>query len=102
MIKQQRREAAEKLRKDRKAKRKSDQAELERLAKERRKKEINLNRMSGGGISSGGRGGGDVQNVTCHNCGQKGHLQRDCPRANGKKVYGDSRTQKRKSEMDYD
>lgn len=67
---------------------KSDQAELERLAKERRKKEVNLNRMSGGGISSGGgtisSGGRGIKNeVTCNKCGEKGHMMRTCPQGSG-------------------
>lgn len=86
MIKQQRKEAAENIRKERRAKKKADQAEFDRLAKERRKKEVNLNRTSGG-ISSGGGsstfGGGNrgLADMACHKCGEKGHLIKDCPQA---------------------
>ncbi|KAF1343538.1 hypothetical protein BDV97DRAFT_403395 [Delphinella strobiligena] len=114
MIKQQRKEAAEKLRKERKAKRKSDQAQLELLAKERRKKEIKLNRKSGdgissGGISSGGRGQQSpagrrgLSEMACHKCGQKGHLIKECPQAQSKsQAPSRDRPWKRRSDLDYD
>lgn len=113
MIKQQRKEAAEKLRKERKAKRKSDQAQLELLAKERRKKEIKLNRksadgISSGGISSGGRGQQSpagrrgLADMACHKCGQKGHLIKDCPQAQSRsQAPSRDRPWKRRSDLDY-
>jgi hypothetical protein len=80
------RAAAERVRAERKAKRKADNAGLHQMGEERRKKDIKLNRLSG--ISSGGGGGGgggssasNASNSTCFTCGKKGHLKRDCPKA---------------------
>ena len=114
MIREQRREAAAKLRKERKDKKKAELAELDRLAKERRKKELKLNRMSGGGISSGGQSSnsgarGHMSDVECHQCGQKGHMRKDCPQKNGRSpgqgqghAPPQQRPWKRRSGLEYD
>ncbi|KAK8209071.1 hypothetical protein M8818_003765 [Zalaria obscura] len=81
LISQARREAAEKARAERKAKRKAEKAESLRLAAERRAKEVKLNRSSGR-ISTGGRDSPNTSDMTCFECGQKGHSKRNCPRAN--------------------
>jgi hypothetical protein len=78
------RAAAERVRAERKAKRKAENAGLHQMGEERRKKEIKLNRLSG--ISSGGGGGGgssgsNASNSTCFTCGTKGHMKKDCPKA---------------------
>jgi hypothetical protein len=93
LIRQSRKEASEKARADRKAKKHAAQAESQRLAEVRRKKEIKLNRVTS--ISSAGSGGGagrgplskplskdspkDGQGA-CFSCGEKGHMKRDCPK----------------------
>ncbi|KAK5166444.1 uncharacterized protein LTR77_007987 [Saxophila tyrrhenica] len=81
MIAQSRREAGDKARAERKAKRKAEQEEAEVMAGERRKKQIKLN-SNPQSISSGGgklRAGGGNTDQACFKCGQKGHLKRDCP-----------------------
>ena len=80
MIAQLRREAGEKARTERRAKKKAEKAEGLLLADERRQKHVNLNQLTS---ISGNTGGGapSTKDVTCHKCGKKGHMQRDCPRA---------------------
>lgn len=83
LIKQARKEATEKARTERRAKRKADEAETRRLAEERRKKHVKLNNLSsisgGGGTPSRSRGAGR-DDMVCFKCGDKGHAKRDCPR----------------------
>lgn len=82
MIKDAQKQAAKKLKADRKAKRKSDKAELVRLAEKRKKKNVNLNDSTKlSSISSGGGGGGSqvADTRTCFTCGQVGHLVAQCP-----------------------
>ena len=80
MIAQLRKDAGEKARTERRAKRKAEKAESLLLADERRQKHVNLNQLTS---ISGNTGGGTPsgKDVTCHKCGKKGHIQRDCPRA---------------------
>lgn len=79
LIKQGRREASEKAREERRARRKAGYAESHRLAEERRKKEVNLNLLhkisAGGGILSRSDRGA----MTCLRCGTKGHKAKACP-----------------------
>ena len=73
LINQGRKKASEKVRGEGRAKQQFHTPE----AHERRKKEINLNRLqsiSGGGTSMKDR------NITCHRCGEKGHVSRNCSR----------------------
>ena len=84
MINAARKEAGDKARADRRARKQAEKAEALRQADDRRKKHVNLNQLSG--ISSGGGSGGGgsgsssgAKNVVCHNCGKKGHVQRECP-----------------------
>lgn len=88
LIRASRREAAAQAHADRKAKKRTAKAEAAKLAEARRRKEINLNKVSsissGGGLSGrGGSGGGGVANIECHKCGKKGHMMRDCPQRGG-------------------
>ncbi|KAK5111322.1 hypothetical protein LTR62_005162 [Meristemomyces frigidus] len=75
-----RKEAGDKARAERKVKKSAEKAEALRLADERRKKYVKLNKLTG--ISSGGGGGGgggpDMRKLVCHTCGKTGHFQRDC------------------------
>lgn len=86
LITKGRKEAADRVRAERKAKKAADTAEMQRLAEQRRKKGVNLNKVQS--ISSGGgggpRGGRDkdssyLRNMTCHGCGGTGHKKQDCP-----------------------
>lgn len=90
LINQGRKDAAERIRAERKAKRHADSAELRQAGGERRKKDVKLNRLSG--ISSGGGGGGHggspltgggggASNASCYTCGKRGHMKKDCPKA---------------------
>lgn len=83
LISESRKEAAEKARAERKAKRKAAKAESLRLAAERRSKEVKLN--TNGRISTGGRESQGSPDITCFQCGQKGHRKQNCPRSNGQR-----------------
>lgn len=53
--------------------------DVERLAKERRAKAVNLNKLTS--ISGGGAAGpGQNKSIKCHRCGQIGHIQSKCPK----------------------
>jgi hypothetical protein len=78
LINQGRKEATERLRTERKEKKRAEQAEALRIAKQRREREIDLNNVtsiSGGGASRSS----PLANMTCHQCSGKGHMARDCP-----------------------
>ncbi|KAK4542265.1 hypothetical protein LTR36_006918 [Oleoguttula mirabilis] len=77
LITQSRKEAGEAARKERRTKRKADKAEALRLADERRKKHVKLNQLTS--ISGNTGGSPNTKEITCHSCGKKGHIQRDCP-----------------------
>lgn len=84
MIAAERRQAGDKARAERAAKKAADRAEAARMAEERRKKEVNLNNIT----SISGFGGGGTRKLppaderTCHKCGGKGHLKVQCPQSN--------------------
>ncbi|KAF2208364.1 hypothetical protein CERZMDRAFT_101431 [Cercospora zeae-maydis SCOH1-5] len=78
LIAQGRKEASERAKAERKAKRKAEKEALQKLAEQRRKKAVNLNRTPTS-ISNGG-GAPSTANMTCHSCGEKGHKQADCPK----------------------
>lgn len=67
------------MRAERKAKRKSDAAESARLAESRRKKEVNLNKVTSISGAGGGSGRSTPSSVICHACGKKGHIKAECP-----------------------
>ncbi|GAB7356833.1 hypothetical protein MBLNU459_g7709t1 [Dothideomycetes sp. NU459] len=77
MIHQMRKDAADRIRSERKAARQAGKAELARLAAERRNKEVNLNKL--GGISNGGKSSSNNSPMQCYGCGQRGHKRQDCP-----------------------
>lgn len=74
LIAQGKKEATARAKAERKAKRKAEKEELQKLAEQRRKKEVNLNRTPTS-ISNGG----GASPITCHRCNEKGHRQADCP-----------------------
>lgn len=76
MIRQARREAAEKLRAQRKAERKAEKSDALRMAEERRKKSLKLNGTSTPQSISAN----SAKNIECHRCGEKGHYKSDCPK----------------------
>lgn len=78
LIAQGRKEAADRARAERKAKKKEKEADSKKLAEERRKKEIDLNRVTG--ISGGGGSSGSAANIECYYCKKKGHRKQDCPK----------------------
>ncbi|KAF2090757.1 hypothetical protein K490DRAFT_53713 [Saccharata proteae CBS 121410] len=80
MIREQRKTAA---REARRQKKRAETEKLAQMAEKRRKKEVKLNRQSGTGFSSGGNNTGNSpnsSNITCHGCGDNGHIKRDCPK----------------------
>ena len=81
MITQSRKEAGEKARAERKAKRKADQVETARMAEERRKKHVKLNELSSISGASTPSKSSPSKDMTCFKCGKKGHIQRDCPKS---------------------
>ncbi|TVY75603.1 hypothetical protein LSUE1_G008011 [Lachnellula suecica] len=67
-------EATDRLRKQRKAQKHKENKALRKQGKERKRKEVDLNKLSslsGGGHTGGGKG-------PCHECGGP-HMKRDCP-----------------------
>ncbi|KAF2816312.1 uncharacterized protein BDZ99DRAFT_566154 [Mytilinidion resinicola] len=73
---------------DRKAKKQAAKAEAVKMAEARRRKEVNLNQNKGRGISSGGglSMANTARGVTCHGCGQEGHMMRDCPKNTRRRI----------------
>ncbi|KEQ83091.1 hypothetical protein M438DRAFT_346730 [Aureobasidium pullulans EXF-150] len=99
LIKAERKEAAAKLRAERKQQRKAEEARTKQMAERRRSRDINLNKV--GGISNAAIRGKQaaMANMACHVCGQKGHLQKDCP--DKKQRRGDKRRSGGGRDMDY-
>ncbi|KAI7249522.1 hypothetical protein KC343_g3957 [Hortaea werneckii] len=79
LIVKERKEAGDKARAERKARKKAEKAESQKMADERRKKQVKLNGLTS--ISGAGGGSPGNKNITCHNCNKKGHIQRECPEA---------------------
>jgi hypothetical protein len=73
LIKQSRKEAGDKARAERKAQSKA----AAKLAESRRKKEVNLNKVTS--ISGSGKPSASAASTVCHNCGKKGHIKAQCP-----------------------
>lgn len=82
LIKQSRKEAGDRARAERKAQRKVESKEAARLAKTRREKEVNLNKVTS--ISGSGKPSPSAASMTCHNCGKKGHIKAQCPESSKK------------------
>ncbi|KAH0292556.1 hypothetical protein M436DRAFT_49216 [Aureobasidium namibiae CBS 147.97] len=97
LLKAERKEAAARLRAERKTQRRAEEAKTKQMAERRRSRDINLNKV--GGISNAAIRSkqSNVANMACHICGQKGHLQKDCP--DKKQRRGDKR--KSGGGMDY-
>lgn len=87
LIAAQRREAGDRARAERKAKKVADRADAARMAEGHRKKDINLNNVTT--ISGFGGGGGrtppGLKDRECYKCGGKGHLKHQCPQADRSK-----------------
>jgi hypothetical protein len=80
LIRASRQEAAERAKAERKSKKKAEKAHLLELARQRKKKEVNLNGMT----SLSGR---QTNGPTCYNCGGP-HVKADCPTlADTRKCY---------------
>lgn len=45
-------------------------------------------------------GKGNLRDMTCHKCGNKGHMMKDCPERKEKKMY-EQRGARRTSGMEY-
>lgn len=92
MLKESRSEAIQKLKDERRKKKKAEKKELLKLAKERQKKNVNINKLTS--ISGGNQNRG-ADTRACHKCGEVGHLQSDCPkRKRGGDDYDDPRPRK--------
>lgn len=88
LIAQGRKDATDRAKAERRAKKAAENAESQRLAEQRRKKEVNLNKVtsisSGGGRPSGGGGKKDTsssyfETMVCHRCKETGHMMKNCP-----------------------
>jgi hypothetical protein len=82
MIKQQRKEAGDRARAERKAQRKAESKAAAKLAETRRNKEVNLNKVTS--ISGSGKPSASAASMACHNCGKKGHMKAQCPGGSSK------------------
>jgi hypothetical protein len=82
LIKQSRKEAGDKARAERKAQRKAESKAAAKLAESRRKKEVNLNKVTS--ISGSGKPSASAASTVCHNCGKKGHIKAQCPNASNR------------------
>lgn len=88
LVQAARQEAAKKLKAERRAKRKAAEAESRRLAEQRKKKDIKLNTLTS--ISN--------SPITCHKCGERGHVQAKCPEAKrGRDHHEEDENRPRKS-----
>lgn len=85
LITAERKQAGDKARAERKAKKAADKVEAARMADQRRKKEVNLNNVSSiSGFGGGGtRKSPGMENVECYKCGGKGHMKNQCPQKDG-------------------
>ena len=79
LIKQSRKEAGDKARAERKAKRKAEKTESLRLAEDRRKKKVKLNQLDSISGAGGSKTTSYERNMVCHQCGEKGHPKAKCP-----------------------
>lgn len=82
LIAQGEKDAAARIRAERKAKKKSDGAESARMAEQRRKKDLNLNRVANEDSPFGRQRGSPLSamsKVECYQCHGKGHMAKDCP-----------------------
>lgn len=76
LIAQGRKEAAARIRAERKEEKRAAQAEAARQAEKRRAKELDLNRPTS--ISNAGKN--PMAGMTCFNCEGKGHPAKECPK----------------------
>ena len=41
-------------------------------------KQVDFKRRCSGNVSGSGKGSSDRSDITCHKCGKRGHIQKDC------------------------
>jgi hypothetical protein len=79
MVREQQKAAGDRARADRRQRKADDAANATRLAESRRKKEVNLNRVTS--ISGSGKPASATASsgMECFKCGKKGHKKTECP-----------------------
>jgi hypothetical protein len=99
MIKTERRQATERAKNERKAKKRAAKAELEQLGKKRRKETpaINLNKLTSLSGTKQDRPAVVPAGMKCFNCGGN-HFKKDCPNPGKRGHEGDDDGRPRKTQ----
>lgn len=90
LIKTSRAEAAQRLKADRKAKKKAEKSKTAELAKQRKKKDINLNGLT----SLSGKPAPGASQGPCYSCGGP-HIKAKCPESKRGHPGGDGERQRK-------